>query len=144
MDDQKLFAFIACLFFLGCGITTEQISASQTDCQAGVAQVAITDGFLQILCGCQEASGTSPTPPATLTCTVPVDTTVVFQYLNTSLTHEVIPAGALTFPASPVSNPAAGLQNGFVRSHFVRFSTTGTYDFEDAYNSSLSGHIVVF
>lgn len=130
---------VAATLLSGCGAGAPY-AARTTGCQSGSALVAVGDGFLEILCGCNEAAGTTVTSTA-LTCTVNSGTTVVFQYVGPKLKHQILSTttGGQTFPHSPVSDPAV---TPGVRSHAFRPSVAGTYSFTDAFNSGLTGQIV--
>ena len=110
-------------------------------CAPGSAQVGVRDGFLMVICGCVEPAGAVIPAPASLTCTVPKNTTVFFQYIGNVLRHQIIPTGALTFDPSPLSDPTG--QIVLISSHPVQFDTSGTYLFIDAIDNSLSGQIIV-
>lgn len=136
-------AFLA----LGCGdrVTTSAsaLASSATQCQAQVAQLAVGDGNIQRLCGCQEDAGVAgPVIVAgtAVTCTVNSGTTVYFNYTATQDTHQISSSGTPSFASSPVSDP---MTRSAISVHAVTFSTAGTYAFEDAYFRAISGQIVV-
>lgn len=135
---------MAFLFALiGCGDSQNAPLPSQipTGCSSGAALIGVYDSFLQRECGCSEAAGTPVHPPDTLTCTVPTGTAVVFHYAGAFLKHQITPTGTTQFPASPPSDPSQGAAQ--VKSHGILFETAGTYEFVDAFNSLLSGRVVV-
>lgn len=110
-------------------------------CGSNQAQIAVYDGMLEILCGCQEAAGILIAEPNPLTCTVPSGTTVFFFYQGTKLRHQIISTtNPSLFVNSPVSDPNATIP---VRSFYVTFSSTGTYEFQDEFESALNGQIIV-
>jgi hypothetical protein len=126
----------------GCSSTTDvtPITSQGTACPSGAAEIAVTDGYVQALCGCAESSATPVTPPAALKCTVPVNTVVVFDYLNgTKLRHQIVPTGAPAFAASPVSDPGS---SSAVRFHAVQLAAPGSYGFQDSYDEALNGALV--
>ncbi|MGK5084894.1 hypothetical protein WDW37_16525 [Bdellovibrionota bacterium FG-1] len=131
---------------LACGnnpgsVSQESPAASDTSCVSGQAQIAIRDGFLQNLCGCNESAGQLiPTQQGTLICTVPSGVTVFFHYLGTSLKHEIVSTGSPAFLSSPPSDPKAILS---LPTHVVQFANPGTYSFEDAFDTGLQGQIIV-
>lgn len=124
----------------GCGTQTTTTFSATAPCASGTAQIAVYDGFLKIICGCNEAAGTQSIPPATLTCTIPVNTLFTFSYLGTLTTHQIISEGTPSFAASPLSNPLA---RSPIRTHTVELKTAGTYVFKDALQSTLSGQLIV-
>jgi len=111
-------------------------------CGTGTALVGVHDGFLSVLCGCAEASGTTSTVAGGLTCTVASGTAVTFQYVGTKLRHQILSTttGGQTFTSSELSDP---IQIPGVRAHGVLLTTTGTYTFQDAFYSNMSGQIIV-
>jgi hypothetical protein len=116
------------------------VSAAQTSCQAGQAQILVGDGYLQNLCGCQETPGIV-NPPAVFQCTVPVNTSVLILFLANVTDHELVPQAGSSFVPSPISNPNDDLPS---RGYAQSFSTAGTYGFVDAFNASVTGKIVSF
>ncbi|HLD99457.1 MAG TPA: hypothetical protein VJB59_04320 [Bdellovibrionota bacterium] len=136
----RLAAFAAIL--AGCGQDRpEATTISGSTCTPETAQIAVTDGFLQRLCGCQEAAGTVATANEILTCSVPRGTTVYFHYYSTLLMHQIVSNGTPGFQSSPLSDPKLPLIISF---HPVRLDIVGTYGFEDAFNSAIAGQIVVY
>jgi hypothetical protein len=123
----------------------EQASVSGTsgpasgNCTTGIAQLAVYDTFIQNLCGCQEAPGIVM-PPVALTCTVSANTQVYFWYLNTTQFHQIQSTAQPTFPTSPLSDPD---QSNPVRTHVVTLTDPGSYEFQDVYNRTLNGTIIV-
>jgi hypothetical protein len=109
------------------------------DCTSTKAQIAVYDTFLEILCGCQEPFDRI-FPPNTLTCTIRPGTQVLFWYFNTNLRHQIQSTSAPTFPISPLSDPNA---SNPVKTHAVTFTDVGNYEFNDVYNRTLIGTIVV-
>ena len=128
--------------FAGCGSGNDGLEIPGPNsklCTPGVAVVGIQDGEAGVVCGCNEAPSWTAAP-ASVTCTVAANTVVLFEYVGTTLLHQVIPNGTPSFTASQLSNPAD--QNPF-RLHTVVFSTSGTYKFIDNFNHALSGQIIV-
>jgi hypothetical protein len=110
-----------------------------TGCGTRTAMVGVRDGYLSIICGCDEAAGTVKLAGSALTCTVPVNTWVVFDYSTTTLFHQIIPLGTPAISTSPLRNPSAAIP---VPSHVVQLTTLATYRFADRFSSALSGQIV--
>ena len=134
MAPAALLALSACL-----NLDTD--TAPSSTCSTGSAAIAITDGQLAILCGCDEPGGQWAANGADLTCTVPAGSTVFFHYLNSNLRHQIVsaPGSAETFPASSVYDPS---RPPAVRAHSVRLDTLGTYEFTDEFDSSLNAQLV--
>jgi plastocyanin len=128
-----LMAFSSC-------VSTTTSGNSSSGCASGLAQIQVGDGFLEILCGCQEAGGVVVGTPANITCTVPSGTVVLFLYLGTELEHQIVSSGGLSFPSSSVSNPQ---DPNPIRTAAAQFTASGTYDFQDAFNQGIQGKIVV-
>jgi hypothetical protein len=143
MSRFRPYHFAVLLCFL-IGSSCEQINPpivnqSDTACATGQAQVQISDGYFEDLCGCAEGSSTV-TSPGTLTCTVPLNTVVFFYVIAGFTHHQVISTGGtLTFPSSSVS----AIDTGTVQPYGFQFTTAGTADFEDAYDTALQGQIIV-
>jgi hypothetical protein len=124
-----------------CGTQTKQsVPPAPSGCQSGEAIIAIHDGSLQAVCGCAEAPSGPVVPPATFRCTVDRQAVVFFNFQDTVLQHQILSTGSPNFQESPVSDPQRGLKP---RVHAVKFDNSGTYSFHDAFNSGLSGAIVV-
>ncbi|OFZ55417.1 MAG: hypothetical protein A2428_05825 [Bdellovibrionales bacterium RIFOXYC1_FULL_54_43] len=126
----------------GCGQERpESPTISGSNCTPQTAQIAVSDGYLQRLCGCQEAASTVATANEVLTCSVPRGTTVYFHYQSTLLMHQIVSNGTPGFQSSPLSDPKSPLLINF---HPVRLDVVGTYGFEDAFNSAIAGQIIVY
>jgi hypothetical protein len=121
---------------------TDPLPASATACAAGQAKILIMDGMSKRLCGCQaEPNDTIVVPPATIDCTVPVGTTVFFEFGGTFREHQI----DFTGPGQDgfdghVNNPA-DLRT--VRSHVVLFQSSAVYPFEDKFITDVRGSIIV-
>jgi hypothetical protein len=111
--------------------------SATTTCQPGSAEILVGDGYLKSVCGCS-GSPETVTPPASLTCSVPVNTTLFFLYAGTRLTHQIVPTVQDSLPASGVSSVKS-----LIHSHTVIFAAPGTYGFYDNFNSAMVGQIVV-
>jgi hypothetical protein len=109
------------------------------NCNSRLAQIAVYDTFIQNLCGCQEAPGIVM-PPLALNCTVSANTQVYFWYLNTTQFHQIQSTAQPTFATSPLSDPS---DSNPIRTHVVTLTNPGNYEFQDVYNSSLNGTIIV-
>ena len=57
------------------------IALEDTQCQGKQAQLGVMDGFLKILCGCQEPAGEVFSPGASLTCTIRQGSTLFFHMI---------------------------------------------------------------
>lgn len=137
---------IAALLVLAAASSCEDYPASETPqltdtCPAGSAVIWVADNYLERVCGCSEAGATVITPPAALNCTVAANTIVIFEYIGVSVPHQIVPTTANAFVPSPLNDPTDEDMN--IRSYAVKFSTAGTYGFQDAIDASLNGSIVV-
>lgn len=140
MRSPFTFLAIAVLTFASCGPGTVDQPAANTSCPAGAAIISLTDGFLETLCGCAEASPSYFGPGSRLTCTVTAGTIVFFNYTATTAVHQIVSTGSPSFPSSAISNPANGVS--MIRVHAAKFSNPGTYAFEDSFNLALAGDII--
>ena len=120
-----------------------QISAPQTACTSGQAQIEIGDGYQRILCGCAEPAGamvpSAGSKDPALTCTVPSGTVVFFEYLSTVDRHQIISLASPSFPSSPISDPS---DHPPLQIYGATFSPAGTYLYEDAFEPGTTGQIV--
>jgi hypothetical protein len=130
---------ISLLLLSACGPEKDypQRAKSEAACNTGVAQIAVYDGVLENLCGCQEPRATG----TFTTCTVAAGTAVVFYFPLTKTRHQIISTGADGFPSSPINDPE---KEPRANAHAVILLTPGIYRFEDAFHPALSGQIVVF
>src|SRR5438105_1112266 len=105
------FGLVLALIILShCGdehILSTALNPVDTACQPRVAQIAVADGFLENLCGCQEALGTLQMAPANITCTVTAGTTVIFRFAANQQRHQIISTTIGAFAASNVSDPTS-------------------------------------
>lgn len=121
-------------------ITQTSLPGADTFCTAGTAQIAIGDGYQEILCGCAEQGGQVITAGnGQLTCTVSVGTQVILYFQATQLTHQLIPANGSQFPASAISIPTAD-KPALV--HAFQATTAGDYAYADAFNPGVFGQII--
>jgi hypothetical protein len=129
----------AALLFVACDPSTAPVvTLSETDCTANEAQIRISDGYFQNLCGCVEAAGTI-VRSGNFTCTVKVGTTVFFLYIDTHLDHEIISTGGLPIASTGVNQPGSSSNQNVT----ALFQTAGTADFADAFNNNIAGQIIV-
>jgi hypothetical protein len=139
MLKTLLISLILC--FLGTACDYDQapiISASSTSCTAGEAEIQVSDGYFEDLCGCAEPAGTIVTS-GTFTCTVKTGTTVFFLYINTHLEHQIISTGGVPFPSGTLNMPGSTSNNNVAN----EFNTAGTADFADAFNNQILGEIII-
>jgi hypothetical protein len=136
-------AFLAVLALsASCAQTPEFAAVPTADatCVAGSAQLQISDGYQQILCGCKEAGGQPiGSGQGSATCTVPVGTQVFFYYLATHLKHQIMPADGVSFPASSLSDPSAKPETVV---HAFQLTAAGTFPYIDAFDAGISGQII--
>lgn len=116
------------------------ISLPQTGCDTGSALIGVHDGYLSRLCGCSESAGATASHGETLTCTVSAGTSIHFHYLSIKQKHQIVSSGSPSFVDSAVSDPEQGQK---VTAHGISLNTTGTYTFQDEFDSTLSGQIIV-
>jgi hypothetical protein len=132
---------IALFGFWGCGSSVSQpVQLAEANCSAGAAQIGIGSNYSVILCGCQEAQGQVVQAPDLLTCTVPANTHVFFQYMDQTAYHQIVPSGQPDFQPGPPNSP---LSEAPVLSYVIKLKNPGTYGYKDFYFESLQGRIVV-
>ena len=117
------------------------LPGADSGCAATSAELAVGDGYQEVICGCQETGGTQLASGGTpLTCTVPAGTTIFLFYLNTQTKHQVVATVDSPFPSSDLNDPFAKTP---MRSYGFKLDTPGTYGYVDAYNTGIAGQIVV-
>jgi len=134
-----LLFFVAYYTLSGCGKSATP-DLEPTTCAPNQALVAVFDGVLQNVCGCQETAGTYGTLDSPLTCTVSAGTRVSFYFFNTQLAHQLISTENTAFQGCPVADPSSVAK---ISSFEVLFGSSGNYRFQDAFISNLRGQIIV-
>ncbi len=122
----------------GTGSDVAGLQQAQQSCPTGVVQVAVRDGMLQHLCGCQEPAGQITAQGSVFNCTFTVGSGVQLfvHYVATQLSHQIVPLGTPSFPPSPVHNPT---ESSPFLTHSFRIQASGTYRFQDQFNAALQG-----
>lgn len=128
----------------GCGSIFSPESGTHsinTQCQAGLAQIQLADGFSRVLCGCQGIqNGEAVMPPTVLNCTVNAGSQVWFRFEASLMPHQILSKGTPSFPHGVLVDPELFPVPPV---HSVTFGTPGIYGFEDAINPSIQGTITV-
>jgi hypothetical protein len=124
---------MASLFLASCGISPTPTPAKT--CAAASAEIAVYDGGMQRLCGCNEGSSGVVTSGQSLVCTVPVGTTVFFIYTGIAQSHQITITGQISF------QPRSG-GSGVTQTDGWKFNSSGTFTFSDSF-TSIGGSIVV-
>jgi len=124
----------------GSGTAAKVDGAPATGCDTDAAQISVGSAALTIDCGCDEAAGTQAVKPNALTCTVANGTTVVFNYAEHTLPRQILSKGTPSFVSSPPSDPS---EDEPLQAHAVKFEQIGTYQYEDGFDSTLHGKIIV-
>ncbi len=148
----RSFQFVIVFFLmlassLGCGsssVVPSAIDPALTACGPGEARILVGDGFFQTLCGCvqaDEAPGKTFPSPGNLTCHLAKNPSLVlFYYLGTVLSHQIVSSGSNRFAPSPIRNPN---DSNPIQVHEVSLSQSATtYEFVDIY-SGMTGQIFV-
>ncbi len=115
-----------------------QLDPASTQCVEGQSMIAVRDGLLQALCGCEGVD--SSVTADELICRVPLGTQLHFILIATQTDHQLMSVGSPTFISSPVYSYRAEFP---IRTHVVQFSQTGDYRFEDAFDPRVRGRIEV-
>jgi hypothetical protein len=132
-------ALFGALAFTACNSSTAPvITEPQTVCSSGEAQIRVSDGYFENLCGCAETQGIVVNS-GTFTCTVKAGTAVFFLYLDIHLPHQIISTGGEPFTSGGVVQPGASSNLNVA----AEFNTAGTADFEDAFDQNIQGKIVI-
>lgn len=114
----------------------QPVGTPLTDCDAGIAQIRVGDGWQQVLCGCVlEAAGTVTYAPVQLTCTVNAGTRVFFRFEGSVTPHQIAPNGGPDFPGGERMGPAWP-DDWVTQSAFtIVFPTAGTnYPYVDLFS----------
>ena len=122
----------------GCGTDTSRTLNS--GCANNTAILAVYDGAIQNLCGCQESSTDLIAGNQGVTCTVSQGSTVIFQYIRTQLPHQIAGSGTPQMGTSPLSQPKDEIP---LRTFSLILNQAGTYSFEDLYDLTINGQIIV-
>lgn len=111
-------------------------------CDSNVASIMIWDGRIQKLCGCGGVDGEFAPAGTPLNCTFTLseDKTVHFFYQGPFLRHQIVSVGTPVVPNGPVFDPNSKAP---VRAHAFKPSASGTYQFMDEYDQTITGSIVV-
>jgi hypothetical protein len=139
-----IFFIFAALGFSGCQNEqlTPTVDPSGTKCTANEAEIGVGDGFIENICGCTGAGELTKgvqTAPANTTCTVPSGTTVMFVYIAIQNEHQIVNSGGLFFPSNVLATPS----DASTHISGSLFSASGTYLFQDAFDTAIQGKIIV-
>ena len=111
-------------------------------CDSTVAEIMIWDGRIQKLCGCGGVNGEFAPFNTALNCTISlaaVKAITVF-YHGPFLQHQFLAVGTPAVPNGPVFDPNSKVP---IRAHGFTLTATGTYQFQDEYDHTIFGSIVV-
>ena len=106
-------------------------------CTTGAAHIQVLDGMMIRTCGCAEANDTIFSSGQTLTCTVNIGTKIYFDFVATTVTHQVTITSVST---TPIVNPST---TSPVQTYTITPTATGTFQFYDIFFPTLGGSIVV-
>jgi hypothetical protein len=109
-------------------------------CDPAVAEISIYDGRIQKVCGCGGVDGEFATQGTPLNCTFALGKTVFVNYIGPFLQHQFIAVGTPVLPDGPVFDPSSASPR---RSHAFTPEAVGTYGFEDQFDHTITGQIVV-
>ena len=113
---------------------------SSAPCDPLVAEISMYDGRIQKVCGCGGVDGEFAAVGTPLNCTFSLGKTVFVNYIGPFLQHQFIAVGTPALPNGPVFDPSAKTP---IAAHAFTPSATGTYQFEDQYDHTITGTIVV-
>ena len=143
--SDRVFLLVAAFTFagMGCGTYTspaDELAQTDTRCGATSAVISVNDGSFTNICGCQESRNQVISQGTPLECTIPAGSTVFFTYLSSANKAQIISLGQPAFVSSMPYDPA---DKARTRSFSITFANPGTYHFEDAFNGTMTGDIVV-
>ena len=108
-------------------------------CDPGYAIVTVSDSVLTLSCGCAEGAGTVFFQGSSATCTIPVGTTLIFNFAGIQNRHQIVATGTPDLGMSAVVDPKGSGTFPFL----PNLPVAGTYGFHDTFNPALFGQIVV-
>jgi hypothetical protein len=129
-------------YLSACGNGTPS-GIAKTECAKGAALIWVYDSTLRSLCGCDEglqikAAGDDED----FRCTVSSGMTVTFQFSGSHLRHQIIPSDDPSpIPTGPLYDPET--IEFQAPAYGFEVEEIGTFGFEDAFNSALSGAITI-
>ncbi len=144
MISHLIIVFLS-LILINCGnITTYSSNLLPEGCDSNSALILVWDGHFENFCGCEDAgqNGTVQSPPSALSCKVTSGKTVYFQIMGNTLYHQIISTDSpKKFEASFVHKP--NLKNRNWPYAIILTETSVTYNYQDAFNSAMTGQIIV-
>jgi hypothetical protein len=114
----------------GCGIVSGGAATGQ--CATGTAQIGVYDTGMKRICGCNEGGGAFFTTK-TLTCTVKVGTTMYFNYIGITNSHQMV---IQNYQSLPVRGPGTTTPDG------ILLNLTGSYSLTDTF-TGLGGTVTI-
>lgn len=114
-------------------------SSSSTPCDANIAQIAVWDGQLQVICGCGGTDGAFVPRGSNLSCTITSGKTL-FVYFYGMLRHQLVSVGTPALGDSPIYDPSDGNP---IRAFTFRPTAAGAYGFRDQFDGALIGTVTV-
>jgi hypothetical protein len=123
------------LFLSSCGLTPG--TGGLGSCAAGTAEMQVYDTGLRRVCGCAEAGNVAFGPNQPMTCTVNVGTRLFVNFVGITRNAQI--AVSATSWVTQVRSPSTSA----VQSDVIELNSTGTFNFVNVYNSTLTGTLVV-
>jgi hypothetical protein len=125
-----LLGVVSLLLQAGCGLVSSK-QATQ-ECARGTAQIGVYDTGMKRICGCAESSGAFFSTK-TLTCTVKVGTTMYFNYIGITNSHQMV---VQNYQSLPVRGPGTTTPDG------ILLNLTGSYSLTDTF-TGLGGTLTI-
>lgn len=139
----KLLLALAMLASLGaCKRDTPADPAYLHGCDGAVAQLQVGEGFMALLCGCNEGNGVIVVQGGSATCTVALGTRVIFNFSGVRNRHQIVGEGTPYLGASTVIDPSQAGHYPLIP-FVATLPATGSYAYRDAFNAAVFGQIVV-
>jgi len=137
-----LFAIVSLIYACG-DVEPESMRLDvSNDCESGQAKVGIHDLYMEIYCGCSEPAGSTSNSGSRMHCSIPTGTNITMFIFSHKTPHLIRSVGTNVIPTSPPVYPnETGISS---IGHGFTLDQPGNYDFDDEFNSTLSGRFRVF
>ena len=134
---------------LSCGKQQSMNLEEESPCADQTIRIQITDSSFIRVCGCKEADDTVFGANEKLVCTLPHNSQVQFFAISNALPHQIVSTSSDHFQESPVMEPKKRAKFSYSlralkspEPTYIAYNVileTGTYEFKDSFNETLTG-----